>query len=344
MFLHSIRSAFPGRPYSQAEIWELIRDSGAGKRVGRRGRKILEAVLGGDSGIDARYFSVPPPDLFELGPDDLNRAFEREAPALGGQALSPALADAGVSASQLDALFVCTCTGYLCPGVSGHIAERLGLRPDASLFDFAGSGCGAAVPTMQAAGGFLAQNPGASVAVVAVEVCSAAFDLGEDTGVLVGACLFGDGASASIWKSEPGNPGFGNWKAARFRQHHAPSERERIRFVKAGGKLRIQLARSVPEAAAEAVIALHAKLEKRPDAVLAHPGGKDVIGAVEKALGRPLPETREAMRRYGNLSSPSVLVALEDRLKAPAEDIRDIWLCAFGAGFSAYGCNLVRED
>ena len=45
-----------------------------------------------------------------------------------GNALSKALERGGIDAAEVDALFLCTCTGYLCPGVSSHLAELLGLR------------------------------------------------------------------------------------------------------------------------------------------------------------------------------------------------------------------------
>jgi alkylresorcinol/alkylpyrone synthase len=78
-----------------------------------------------------------------------------------------------------------------------------------------------------------------------------------------------------------------------------------------------------------------------PDKVIAHTGGRDVVEALEATLPDcRLTETREVLRRYGNISSPSVLVALEEALKTPA---RNLWLTAFGAGFAAHSCELNRE-
>ena len=48
------------------------------------------------------------------------------------------------------------------------------------------------------------------------------------------------------------------------------------------------------------------------------------------------------MRNYGNLSSPSVLVALEQFPNANNDDAENLWMCAFGAGFSAHSCELTR--
>ena len=39
-----------------------------------------------------------------------------------------------------------------------------------------------------------------TVAMIAVEISSAAFYIDDDPGVLISLCLFGDGASASIWE------------------------------------------------------------------------------------------------------------------------------------------------
>ncbi|GAB4178787.1 MAG: type III polyketide synthase [Terrimicrobiaceae bacterium] len=307
--------------------------------VGRRGQKTLETVLGGDSGIRTRQFALQPPGVFSLDAQGLNEAFEREAPLLANSALEKALAKVDMSAVELDAMFVCTCTGYLCPGVSSHLAEKAGVREDAHLQDIGGLGCGAAIPTLQAASCYLAANPDATVAVVAVEICSAAFFLCDDPGVLISACLFGDGASASIWT---GRGSAGDWRASGFHSLHRPVHRERIRFVNQGGYLRNQLHRDVPSLAADAVGELFQRAAIVPDAVIAHPGGRDVIEALEDRLGLPLVETRRVLAEYGNLSSPSVMVALEQRLlmEYPGQLL---WLTAFGAGFAAYCCQIQRK-
>jgi alkylresorcinol/alkylpyrone synthase len=84
--------------------------------------------------------------VFSLTPDELNEDFRREAPRLAARALASALTQAGLDAGQVDALLICTCTGYLCPGVTSYVAEQLGLRTDVFLQDLVGLGCGAAIP------------------------------------------------------------------------------------------------------------------------------------------------------------------------------------------------------
>ena len=341
MFLQSIATAVPPQSFTQQDCWKALNQNGLLGSLRPRSADLLRKILTNpDSGIDRRHLALESiEEVFHHDAQILNETFEREAPPLAGKALAEALQQAGIAAGELDALFVCTCTGYLCPGVSSHLAEQAGMRPDVYLADMVGLGCGAAIPMLRAAHGYLAAHPEAKIATVAVEVCSAAFFADDDPGVLISLCLFGDGAAAAVWS---GNGRSDQWRAGHFTTVHRPENRGKIRFVNAGGKLKNQLHRAVPELAAEAVAGLYEKRSNDPDRVLAHSGGRDVIEALERRLPFDLTETREILRDHGNMSSPSVLFALERRLNgAPSNDSR-LWLTAFGAGFAAHACELWR--
>ena len=182
MFLHSLATATPPHSFTQAECLGLVRNSPALQRdLNRRSRLMLSSILRGDSGIARRQFaSRDVGRLFALEADELNEEFRHSAPSLAAEALRPALQSAAVQPHEVDALVVCTCTGYLCPGVSSYVAESLGLRNDVWLQDLVGLGCGAAIPALRAVDGILASQPAATVACIAVEVCSAAFYLDND--------------------------------------------------------------------------------------------------------------------------------------------------------------------
>jgi alkylresorcinol/alkylpyrone synthase len=339
MFLQSIASATPDHVLTQQECFGIVQQSPWYDHCSPSARQLLEKVMCGNSGINQRHYATP--DLHELFMRDaqqLNESYETQAPKLAVQALAKALRQANIEAAQLDALFVCTCTGYLCPGVTSHVAELLDMKHDAYLCDLVGLGCGAAIPTMRAAHHYLHAHPDAKVAVVAVEVCSAAFFVNNDPGVLISLCLFGDGASASIWSQE--NRG-NNWQMGHFTTTHRPEHREKIRFRNDQGKLRNQLHRSVPSLAAAAVADLYRLRQEEPDQVIAHSGGRDVIEALENVLPFSLTETRDVLARCGNMSSPSVLFALEQRL-ADADQDKRYWLTSFGAGFAAHSCEMWR--
>ena len=341
MFLQSLSTHFPPHSFSQQECWDALQTLPALNLLKSRSRSLLEKILTNDSGIARRQFAAGDPlALAGLDAEGLHRQFEKHAPTLAKNALSEACDRAGVLPAEIDALIVCTCTGYLCPGVSSHVAESLGLRSDVFLQDLLGMGCGAAIPMLQAAYGALAARPGSLVATIAVEVCSAAFYVDDDPGVLISLCLFGDGAAAALWRS--GNRG-GQFRMDGFRTAHLPEHREKIRFVNVGGKLKNQLDRSVPELAGRTVADLFSKRLREPDAVLAHTGGRDVIDEIEKQLAPwTLPETRAVLSGHGNVSSPCVLIALEECLRE-RPDVSKLWLTAFGAGFAAHACELVRE-
>ena len=341
MYLESIATALPPHRYSQAECLSAMRDSGVLDRLKPGSRQLLARVLANDaSGIQSRHFCLPElHPVFGSGPQGLSEFFEREAPQLAGRALAGALDLAALKAGDLDALLVCTCTGYLCPGLTSYVAEHLGMRPDAYLQDLVGLGCGAAVPMLRSAEGFLAANPGSRVATVAVEVCSAAFFADDDPGVLISLCLFGDGAAAAVWS---GDGGEGRWRMGRFQTVHRPEQRERVRFVNDGGFLRNKLHRTVPALVADAVSDLWQGRCADPQRVLAHSGGRDVLDAIEAVVPFQLEEARSVLEECGNMSSPSLLFSLE-RAVAAANGDSNWWLTSFGAGFAAHSCEMWRN-
>lgn len=343
MFLHALATAAPPSSFTQQECYELARQPSIRSRLTRRSQLLVQAVLRGDSGVDRRHFAVSDmPGVFSYTADQLNEAFRREGPKLAAEALVKALAKIGADPAELDALLICTCTGYLCPGLTSYVAEHLGLRPNALLHDLAGLGCGAAIPTLRMADALLRAQPDALIATVAVEICSAAFYLDDDPGVLISACLFGDGAAAALWRSTPGASGL---RCHAFSTLHQPLHRDKIRFEHREGKLRNLLDAAVPGLAANAVSSLLTDEKTRAGArpirrIVSHPGGRDVLTALERALPEHCFEaSRRVLRSYGNMSSPSVLFVLEESLRDDQPDAQgDWWLVSFGAGFSVHAC------
>ena len=335
MYLKSIAHALPERSWTQRECWETFKETSYAKTLKRRSVEIVERILTGDSGIDTRSFCTDRLDqLVGRSAEELNRTFEREAPRLAARALQAALARADIP--SIDALFVCTCTGYLCPGLTSHVAEIIDLPSSAYLMDLCGAGCAAAIPTLRAASHYLAAHPEHRVGVVAVEVCSAAFYVDDDPGVLVSMCLFGDGASAAILDAKgPGR------RFSDFRSLHRPEDREKIRFVNCEGMLRNKLHRSVPTVAAGAVAELYPGGNGTAPYVITHSGGRDVLAAIRQRLpGHDLAESAEVLRQCGNLSSASILISLEKALARNGSAPDKIWLASFGAGFACHACSL----
>ena len=126
-----------------------------------------------------------------------------------------------------------------------------------------------------------------------------------------------------------------------------PQYREQLRYTTQGGRLRNVLTRNVPVIGAKAVAQVVRRLLDRHgltgDAIACwavHPGGTQVLHAVEKHLGlRPekLRFSYEVFRQYGNMSSPSVLFVLDRILReARPQPGAPGLLLSFGAGFTAF--------
>jgi alkylresorcinol/alkylpyrone synthase len=135
MYLLSLATSNPPHSFTQAETWHALQFHPAFPSLKPRSISLLEKILtSGSSGIESRQFTTADlAPVFRQDAEELNRSFEAQAPALAADALTKALETSKLAPKKIDALFLCTCTGYLCPGPSSHVAETLGLRPDTYL-------------------------------------------------------------------------------------------------------------------------------------------------------------------------------------------------------------------
>ena len=349
MYVVGLGTAHPEHRYTKADCWTSFQASPWFERLDRRARMITELVLARDNGIEARFLAVDSLDeVFSIDPDTLHQRFATHAPALASQAAARALADAGLAAGDIDGVIVSTCTGYLCPGLSSYVAESIGLRADVQALDLVGQGCGAALPNMRMAEALIASQRCERVLSVCVEVSSAAMYLDNDPGVLISACLFGDGAGAAVLSASP-QAERRSIRWTRAASVTDPGEREALRFEQRGGLLRNILTRRVPKLAAQhAQHVLREVLDAEGlqpgdvDGWIWHAGGRDVLAALREQLDLSENDVRHSaamLREYGNLSSAFVYFVLQAALADDAPGGR-WWLASFGAGFSSHGALL----
>jgi polyketide synthase Type III len=349
LFVTGVGTAVPATRYSQKQCWDALREAPQFGALAASSRLLLERVLLGEQGVRTRHLALRRlEDAFELDPDVLARRFSVHAPELAAQAARTALARAGVDARELDALLISTCTGYLCPGLTSHVGERLGVRSGTLQLDLVGQGCGAALPNLRTADALVASRRCGQVLSICVEVCSAALYIDNDPGVLISACLFGDGAAAAVVSAAP-RPGARRVEWSGSASLSDPGERDTLCMESRGGLLRNILSRRVPElAAAKAKEVLAQGLKQHEVAREAvgtwiwHAGGRTVLERLRAATGLAERDTRrsaETLARFGNLSSPFVLFVLEAALAAREPD-GWWWMSSFGAGFSCHGALL----
>jgi predicted naringenin-chalcone synthase len=349
MYIQSVGTANPPGRFTKADCLAAFERSEWFAKLDSRAHYIARAVLQRDNGIEARRLAVESlDDVFTIDPNTLALRFLTHAPMLAAQAGATALARTELKSPQIDAVVVSTCTGYLCPGLSGHVVEQLGLRPDCQTYDLVGQGCAAALPNLMLGNALLASGACENVLSICVEVSSAAMYLDNDPGVLISAGLFGDGAGAAVLSREAPKAGRKiAWKDSTSLID--PGQRNALMFEQRDGMLRNVLTRAVPELAADyAQRVLGTVLNRaglRPDEVatwVMHAGGRDVLQALEQRLNlKPddLHYSASMLREYGNLSSAFVYFVLQAAL---ADDARSgwWWLSSFGAGFSCHGALL----
>lgn len=352
MFVAGIGTATPPQRYSKADCWNAFTQSDWFNRLGPRAHAIAEAVLFHDNGIETRHLALDSLDeVFAIDPDTLHRRFSVHAPMLASRAAERALAEAALEPDQIDAVVVSTCTGYLCPGLSGYVIERLGLRSDVQAYDLVGQGCAAAMPNLNLAESLLASGRSSYVLSVCVEVCSAAMYLDDDPGVLISACLFGDGAGAAVLARQPA-AGRRRIEWVRCRSMIDPDARNALMFEQQKGMLRNILTRKVPKLAAQhahqlmqQVLADAAVGRSEIRQWIMHAGGRDVLNALQKQFDvapGDFEYSATMLREYGNLSSAFVYFVLQAALADDAEG-GWWWMSSFGAGFSCHGALLAVE-
>jgi alkylresorcinol/alkylpyrone synthase len=348
MFIIGIGTATPARRYSQKECWTTLEAAPRFREFTPRSQAILKKVLTGDNGIATRHLALNDlSEAFAITPDVLHARFIEHAPRLAAEAAERALAAAEIERDQIDAVLISTCTGYLCPGLTSYTSERLGLRPDILALDLVGQGCGAAIPNLQTARSLVDAGHCQRVLSICVEVCSAAFYLDDDAGVLISACLFGDGAGAAVLSASANGGRRVRWKCGGSLLK--PDDREQLRFEQKNGMLRNILKPEVPELAAQHVRTVlddalnrNAVSRSQISGWILHPGGRDVLLALQEKVqltGHDVRWSANVLRDHGNMSSPSVLFVLQAALadRAPGGLW---WMTSFGAGFSCHGALL----
>lgn len=342
-YIASFACVVPPFSADQAFSAELVKKYYASK-LNDRSLGLIRATFS-HPGIRKRHFAVDDPArIMEESPDQKIARFTEKSIELASQAVLKALAQAGVSAQDVTSLVVNTCTGYICPGISTYLMERLGLPRNLKVYDLVGSGCGGAIPNLQVAEALLKANGGVVVSV-AVEICSSVFQMGNDLSLILSNALFGDGAAAAVLVNRPA--GFELIASA---GRYVPEERDAIRFVHKEGELHNQLSTKLPDlvnkAAAGVVTDLLAAQGLHATDIqhwALHTGGEKIINAVRDEIGIPeeqLRATRRILAEYGNMSSPTVWFVLEEILRGELAAGEWCVMVAYGAGLSAHACLL----
>jgi len=340
----AVGTAVPATVIGQAD-GERILLGRYGNRLSPRLRTIAQKVFRHPS-IRRRHFAFDDPQrVFDEDPDARIERFTRSAIALAVEACRTALQRSGRTTGDVHGLVVNTCTGYVCPGLSTYLLEALPLGSGTAVYDLVGHGCGGALPNLEL-GSRLVDGEGVVVSV-AVEICSATFEMGDDPGLIVSSAVFADGAAAAVlWRRPDGLLLVDSARAV------YPEHREEIRYVYRHGRLHNQLSQRLPQTVRALTPSLVGSLLGRHGLAAGdvrhwaiHPGGHKVVCAVRDGLGLTDAQvgiTREVLAEYGNMSSPTVLFGLERILKNGIGEGEWCVMIGMGAGMSIHAWLLRR--
>jgi alkylresorcinol/alkylpyrone synthase len=256
------------------------------------------------------------------------------------QAAQGALDEAGLTGAEVDVIVTVSSTGIATPSLEARAMTHMGFRPDVARVPVFGLGCAGGATGLALASRLAAAEPGATVLLVCVELCSMAFSLdGLGKADIVSTALFGDGAAACVLRA--GEGGFA--QVAGFAEHTWPDTLGIMGWRVDDHSLGVILDRALPPFVREemrpVVEAMLARQDLRiedVDRFVCHPGGMKVLEAIEAAfdLGQgSLDHERQVLSDHGNMSSPTVLFIL-DRVRR-AELPRRSLVTAMGPGFTA---------
>ena len=269
----------------------------------------------------------------------------REVKKLGKAVLEKALHKAGWDAQSLDYIITVSCTGIMIPSLDAYLVDDVGLRHDITRLPVTEMGCAAGVSGLIYALNFLSAHSDKRAAVIAVESPTATFQLNDfSMANMVSAAIFGDGAACVLLSSEAAEAIEGP-KIIGGEMYHFPEATRMMGFDLTDHGLKMILDIKVPETIAEHFPDIvHPFLEKHGtrienvDHLVFHPGGRKIVQTVEELfgkLGKNIDDTREVLRKYGNMSSATVLYVLERFMEKGIMKGEQGLILSFGPGFSA---------
>jgi 3-oxoacyl-[acyl-carrier-protein] synthase III len=262
---------------------------------------------------------------------------------------------AGVDPATVECIIVGTVTPDVpFPATAAYVQKKLGARPGGAAFDLSAA-CAGFLYALAVADGFIGRGLFKRVLIVGVEVLSRIIDW-SDRNTCV---LFGDGAGAALLVPEKEDerrgvlsthlfadgtftdilhiPGGGTRQSAPV--EGPPNQRQ---FVKMNG--REVYKHAVRNMAAASLTALEANGLGPADVdwVFAHQANLRILEAVSERAGIPMEKFFLNIARYGNTSSASLPIALDEAIEQGKIKEGDLLLFSALGGGLAWGSALMR--
>lgn len=239
--------------------------------------------------------------------------FERFAPVLVEKALDK-LALTAPERDRIRHVIVTCCTGLYAPGLDFAIIDYLGLPHSTERTMIGFMGCYAAINGLKQARHIVRSEPGESVLLVNVELCTLHLHETQDIGEVLSFLIFADGCTASLISSQPVGLAMDEFEALQIE-----GTRDLITWRVGDLGFDMLLSGQVPREIGKALRSAEGFRTGEPiDLWAVHPGGRTVLDAVQEGLSlcpQALWASRRVLSCYGNMSSASVMFVLHELMK-----------------------------
>ncbi len=318
-------------------------------------RKI--AQLYGRSGIDTRYSVIPdysiPINARQFYPATKNLEpfpalekrmewYHRYATPLAVLAIRNCINE-HLESAAVTHLITVSCTGMSAPGLDISILQEMQLSPALHRTSVNFMGCYAAIHALKMADYICRSDEGAKVLIVCVELCTLHFQKEYEMDSITAGLLFSDGAAAALVTGDK-YPGEG-MTICNFYAEVALQGRADMAWHLSGKGFLMTLSAYIPQLIREGIEPLLKKslaaLSIRKEDIhywAVHPGGRKILEAIQEKLQlgeEGLAYSFHVLRRYGNMSSPTILFVLKQimqHLRWQGEE--KIFAAAFGPGLT----------
>jgi predicted naringenin-chalcone synthase len=233
-------------------------------------------------------------------------------------------------------LILTTCTGFYAPGIDLQVVEHYGLSPSVERTVVGFMGCYAGINALKLARHIVRSEPSSQVAILNLELCTIHLQETDDLEQVLSFLIFADGCSASLVSAEPAGI-----ELQSFMSTVLPDSADQITWRIGGGGFDMVLMGRVPATIAQGLPSCLDSIlgGRRPEDIshwAIHPGGRTILDAVQKGIGLPqdaLRQSRDVLRRFGNMSSATVMFVLKEMLQPGTVAGRGCAM-AFGPGLT----------
>ncbi|MGA3344249.1 MAG: type III polyketide synthase [Terracidiphilus sp.] len=262
--------------------------------------------------------------------------FERYAPDLARRALDK-LSLTREERQSITHVIVTSCTGLYAPGLDFEVVNYLGLSPSVERTMIGFMGCYAAINALKSARHIVRSEPGATVLILNLELCSLHFQETHELEQVLSFLVFADGCAASLVSARRSGLAIDSFLALCI-----PETSPLITWRIGELGFDMHLSGEVPGKIGLSLKETGRQITRREDPTsiglwAIHPGGRSILDSVEKGLGLPadaLSCSREILARYGNMSSATVMFVLE-KVMERAQAEQQGCAMSFGPGLTA---------